>query len=316
MKKLITVSILIISISTTSQIGSAQNDKAPCTPNLAVAKLLDGLRISDRGYLSIGEIYAYCLPKPVRESSSNYPYDPDDGGKLSTVLKKADGTVLNTFVWYAENVSTIWVMSSYKTVGGNKALKPLEPGNYQLEFAVEDKPFYRFNFSVSKMPNGDIYNPGDIYLLDGLWNDYAAFYYLKPDRYTQLDIWLRDKGKPSKKITQYEMKLTRESDGKVIAEGGGESSAMQLQPYWNHFNLSFRPPKEVTAQTNSYEFKAQEVLKTDGKYTISLSVDGKPYGEYSFTVKDGRIQSREPRDKTDPLSKFEDGNNTWWLKRK
>jgi len=32
-------------------------------------------------------------------------YSPDQGGKLSTVIKNAEGQVLVTYVWSAENIS-------------------------------------------------------------------------------------------------------------------------------------------------------------------------------------------------------------------
>src|SRR5256885_1976323 len=227
-----------------AKVASAQTKSSSCSPSLSFGKLLNGVQISNRGYISLGQFYLTCLPEPVRKSSSNYPYDPDDGGKLSTVLKRSDGKVLTTYVWYAENISGLWVMDKYKVVGGQSSIKQLEPEDYVLEFAIEDKPFYRFPFSVSKIKNNDIYNPGDLYLLDGLWNDYGGLYYPKVDRYLQFLIWLRDKSATKKKETRYELKLIRVSDGKVIAEDAGADSALLLTSSWTPVNLSFRPIKD------------------------------------------------------------------------
>ncbi len=64
----------------------------PCTPGVSFWKLLDEVRVGyTDGRLGLGRIYAVCLPAPSKQSSSNYPYDPDGGGKLSTLVKSADG---------------------------------------------------------------------------------------------------------------------------------------------------------------------------------------------------------------------------------
>jgi len=85
-----------------------------CTPGVSFWKLLDEVRIGyTDGRLGLGRLYAVCLPPPDKQSSSNYPYDPDGGGKLSTVVKTADGKVLNTYVWYAESIGGLWELSRY-----------------------------------------------------------------------------------------------------------------------------------------------------------------------------------------------------------
>ena len=72
---------------------------------------------------------------------------------------------------------------------------------------------------------------------------------------------------------------------------------------------------------NSF-FKAGEILGEDGAYRIRLAIDGKPYGDYPFTIKGGRIelQGRQMREGTDPQDYITDhisgGRYTsWWLKR-
>ena len=64
------------------------------------------------------------------------------------------------------------------------------------------------------------------------------------------------------------------------------------------------------------------MLQEDGRYSVRLTIDGKPYGQYPFTVKDGRIQlqGRQVHAGTDPLLYIVDylsgGRYTsWWLKR-
>ena len=118
-----------------------------CTPGVSFWKLLDEVRVGyTDGRLALGRLYAVCLPAPGKQSTSNYPFDPDGGGKLATLVKTADGKVLNTYVWYAESIGGLWELSRYKVLGGYEAVNPLAAGNYVLEFTVEDKPFYRFRF--------------------------------------------------------------------------------------------------------------------------------------------------------------------------
>lgn len=72
---------------------------------------------------------------------------------------------------------------------------------------------------------------------------------------------------------------------------------------------------------NSY-LKAADLLREDGKYSVRLTIDGKLYGEYPFTVKGGRIefQGKQVREKTDPMDYIVDymsggKYSSWWIKQ-
>lgn len=291
-----------------------------CTPGVSFWKLLDevGVGYGD-GRLQIGTLYAVCLPPPAQQSTSNYPYDPDGGGKLSTVVKTADGKTLNTYVWYASSIGGLWEMSRYKLLGGYEAVKPLAAGNYLLEFAIDDKPFYRFPFSVVVVKSDDPYQPaGSRYLLEGAWNDYGNIYYQRNDPQSILTFttWVQDKaGHPSKTAVPYELKLVNARDGRLVAENSG---SLRLEPRWLKAQLNFRP---AGGDKNAY-FKAGDLLREDGRYSVRLNINNKPYGEYPFVVKGGRIelQGKQIREKTDPMVYIVDylsgGRYTsWWIKR-
>lgn len=84
---------------TNSRLAPANRAKA-LHAGVSFWTLLDEVRVGyTDGRLGLGRLYAVCLPAPAKQSTSNYPYDPDGGGKLSTLVKTADGKVLNTFVW-------------------------------------------------------------------------------------------------------------------------------------------------------------------------------------------------------------------------
>jgi len=120
---------------------------------------------------------------------------------------------------------------------------------------------------------------------------------------------------PRPRQIQYELRLVRDADGKAIAGGGGETSAMTLRPDWGGYKLSFRPL--AVAPGGSSEFHASELLKADGVYRIELSLDGKPYGVYRVAVKGGKFRrdAADARAAEGALMPLENDANYWSLQR-
>ncbi|HLL69906.1 MAG TPA: hypothetical protein VK363_00655 [Pyrinomonadaceae bacterium] len=318
-KTLLVAAFVLVMLS--ARVAHAQKTvETNCAPGVTFASLLNSVKIGyTDGRLSLDRLYAVCLPQPVRQSASNYPYDPEGGGKFSTVIKRADGQTLGTYVWYAESIGGLWELSRYKIVGGAQSLKPLSQGAYVLEFAIEDKLFYRFPFSVVEVRGDDPYSaPGQRYFVEGAWNEYGNLYYQRNDPASSLSFttWVQEKaGHETKRSVPYEMKLVRESDGKVLA---ADRATLRLEPRWLQARFSFRAEG---GDPNSY-YKAGELLKEDGAYSFRFTLDGKPSGTYPFTVKGGRIQiqGRQLRDGGAPLLYITDyiagGRHTsWWIKR-
>jgi hypothetical protein len=301
-----------------------QKGRDQCRPTIRFGSALGGISISNNGFLDLGPFYGICLPPPVRQSSSGHAYDPDDGGKLSTVLKTAGGQVLTTYVWYADK-SIYWELENYKIVGGPAAVKQLAPGAYTLDFCIEDKPFFRLPFSVSTQQNKDIYNPGLLYSLEGPWNNYASLLYVNPNRYLQFSLWLRNKEQQGKKETHYDIRLVRKKDNKVLAGDWGDDAALILKPGWTPISLYLNRLKSERPANGSSEFPLAEVLRSDGEYVVTLSIEGKPYGEYSFTVSDGKIrpQGLQEPETAEPLLFIEPPGELvyppgglYWLRRR
>jgi hypothetical protein len=238
------------------------------------------------GYLHIDKLYAVCLPQPATSSDSNYAYSPDQGGKLASVLKNAEGQVLTTYVWSAENISGLWELSNYKVIGGEPSIKPLGVGSYSLEFQIEGAAFYRFPFSVASVPSDDPYQPpGTRYFIEGPWNTYGNLFYQRNDAEQSLrfTVWVQDKaGHAQQKSVPYTAELVRARDGGVIGSDKGELRADQ---HWRQLDVSFHPGSDA----NAY-LKAAEVLHEDGGYKVRFTMDGKPYGVYPFTVRGGKIE--------------------------
>ena len=298
----------------------SQQAQTGCTPGISYWKLLEAIGVGyTDGKLRMDAMYAVCLPTPEKQSDSNYPYDPDTGGKLSTIVKRTDGTVLNTYVWYARNSVGLWELNGYKVVGGHEAVKPLAAGDYVLEFAMGDRPFYRFPFSVVEMKSDDPYMPpGARYFIEGAWNDYGNIFYQRndPESSFRFTTWLQEKsGRETKRSVSYEVKVVRERDGKMLAEDAG---TLRLETRWLKVDFLLRP---AGGDKNAY-FKVGEVLREDGGYSVRFALDDKPYGRYPFNVKGNRIQfqGRQIRENTDPMRYIVDylygGHYTsWWIQR-
>src|SRR5690349_13907148 len=180
-----------------------------CTPGITFGSLIGSVRIGyGDGRVNIEKLYAACLPPPARQSKSSYGYEPDDGGLLAMRVKSADGQVLNTYMWYAERIGTIWEMSRYKVVGGYESVKPLAAGDYVLEFAADDKPFQKFTFTVAAVKSDDPYQAaGNRYFIDGAWSEYGNLYYQRNDPQSSFTFttWVQDRaGREAKRSIPYE----------------------------------------------------------------------------------------------------------------
>jgi hypothetical protein len=258
-----------------------------CQPHVDLAGLLNNVHVN--GTLHIGQLYARCLPKPSKVSSTSYEYNPYDGGKLTTTLKSSSGQVLNTFAWYGNNIQSLWELSRYEIVGGAPALKKLSPGKYLLEFALEDKVFQSFPFSLTTRQSSDQFNPEAIYIMDGRWSDYAEMYSPNLDRFIQLSVWLRNEqnlNDPKPRAAPFHIRLIRENDKKILAEDS--EGKLNLWPEWKQYKLSFRRLNAAATKDFS-EFKLSEILAVNGKYRMDLELDGKPRSSYSFTVAGGKL---------------------------
>jgi len=298
-----------------SKIASAAN----CTPGVSFWSLLGSVGISYAGgQLQLDKLYAVCLPQPATPSESNYAYSPDQGSKLTTLLKGADGQVLTTYVWSAESISGLWELSSYKVLGGEQNIKPLAAGNYTLEFQIEGVPFQRFAFSVSTLPSDDPYQAaGTRWFIDGPWSEYGNVFYQRndPQSSVRFTVWVEDKaGHAQQKSVPYSAELVRLRDGAVI---GRDESTLRADQHWRQLDVSFHLAGEESASP----LKAAALLSEDGAYRVRFSLDGKPQGTYSFNVSGGKLQLQGRQlESTAPVDRIVDylyggRYRSWWVPR-
>lgn len=311
---------MIAGILCVTWVSTSHAVQTSCTPGITYWSLLESVEVGYAdGRLNLGRLYAVCLPPPAKQSTSAYAYDPDVGGKLTTLIKSADGKILNTYVWYGESIGGLWELSRYKVLGGYQWIKPLTAGNYLLEFAAEDKPFYRFPFSVVEGKNEDPYQPaGARYYIQGAWNEYGNIFYQRndPESPLRFTTWVQNmRGVNNKTGVPYDLKLINLKNGLVV---GQDSGTLLLQPRWLKADLLLRPAE---ATKGSY-LKAAELLREDGRYVFRLTMDGKSYGDYAFDVKGGRIQfqGKQVPGKAEPMEQIVDylsggRYSSWWIKR-
>jgi hypothetical protein len=282
-------------------------------PGLTFSGVLNAVKLSPAdGQFRIEKIQALSLPEAKGTTSS--PYAPDGGGKLWTILKKADGTELYRFDWYAEKLEPpLWLLGTYKAkdlrtgkdAGGGQV--PLtEPGNYVLEFCLESGKFYTFPFAVSKTDAG--------YFLDGDWENWGYLLYAgaNPEEGLQFKIWLRNKAVGEKTVrTKIEIK---DAAGKLLCTSRPDTS-QTLTPEWNRFAFDLISPMEGTS--GGAYFKAKDLLANDGNYVLRLEMDGQLYGEWPFSVADHKLNyvGRTVRG-SDPLTFIDGGKDAWWYEKK
>ena len=162
------------------------------------------------------------------------------------------------------------------------------------------------------------YQPaGTRYFIEGAWNEYGNIFYQRNDPQSSLTFttWVQEKSGSGNKIsTPYEAKLINLKDGKVLGE---DSGTLRLEPRWLELKLFLH-----AAGDKNTSLKAADLLREDGRYSVRLTIAGKPYGEYPFTVRVGRIefQGKQVKEKTDPIDLIVDylyggKYSSWWIKR-
>jgi len=317
MRNQLAAAILFLSSGATS--AAPLNAPISCTPGVSFWSLLGAVDVgSTDARLHIDKLYATCLPAPKAPSNSNYAYSPDEGGKLATNIKDADGQTLATYVWYAESISGLWGLSSYKVLGGVDGAKPLAPGKYVLEFTADGAPFYRFPFAVAAADNDDPYQPpGKRYFIEGPWNEYGNIFYRRndPESSLRFTTWVQDRAThPLQQTQPYEVQLVRVRDGQVLGTDKGE---LHADRQWKQLDALLRPSG---GDGNSY-MKAKDLLHEDGAYRVRFVLNGKPYGTYPFTVSGGAIQLQGRQlDAVDPQNRIVDylyggRYRSWWIPR-
>jgi hypothetical protein len=284
----------------------------PPAPTIMYSNLLNGVKLDHKtGRFRIDTMNALFLPKPVRESKMIYKYNPKDGGKLDAILRRGSTDVATFHFYGQERKAPTWTLNSNELDGGaahDFNLK--QPGDYSLEFQIEGKPFQRFDFSLSTIGSDDVYDPGEVYVLDGPWSDYGYLYYSDavPSNNLSFKTWFRLPGKVEGRPSQKIKVELLDSAGAVVAGTRG-STSYYFSLEWKRYDFMLHNSKGA--------IRASDLLAKDGNYTVRVTVDGQKYGSYPYTVSGGKLlrQGRADRASTNPLDFVEGGRDAWFSKR-
>lgn len=298
-------------------VGTVVSQASDNPPGLLYSTLLNGVKLNQQtGSLRLEDIQAVFLPVP--QSTDSWKYNATDG-KLTATLTTDQGKALGEYRFHARQTRGVfWLLGSHQvtTPGGGTGndIKITSAGNYLLQFAVEDKPFYKFPFSVAVQTSGDEFDPGKRYYLDGDWSKMGYLFYggANPKSSIEFKTWLRDKNKTDAfRSDKVDIRVIRSSDKKVVAVSGTRSngSTYQLKPTWVRYSFVLHTPKTVEP------ISAADILKNDGNYHVEVVVNGSNTARFPFSIKDNKIPKtgRQIRESTDPKIYVEGGRDAWWL---
>jgi len=289
--------------------GAAVTDD---TPRFLYASLLNGLEFDSRtGDLQLATIQV-ALPSPPGGGR----YAPEGPGKVWAVIATGAGAQVARFDFYAEKgEGAMWVISSYtltRLEGGaaQGSRLRLAPGDYVLESHLPTGCFYTFPFTVSLAQGGG----KNYYFLDGDWGSWAYLLYAGADPEEALiwKVWLRNKAPQDSKTVRTRVEVVRDADRALVCTSR-EGESQDLTPRWNRFAFDLIHPMQGTG--GGAYFKAVDLLRKDGSYTLKMSLDGQPYGTWKFAVAGGKLSrtGRADRAQADPLTFIEGSRDAWWF---
>jgi len=173
----------------------------------------------------------------------------------------------------------------------------------------------RFPFEIVVKSSGDPYNPQKRLLLNGAWNDHA---YLTTTRVGNWNfkVWVRTTDGKNKQ-SKGNIRLIRDRDKKLVAVG---RTNFRMEGNWTRETFELQKPGKQNSKGEYFsnmEIRADRDKFEDGNYTLNFNLDGKVYGAYKFSVKNGKIQyqGNQIRKSTDPLRYIEGGTDSFWLKK-
>lgn len=250
------------------------------------------------------------------------------GAKGYTMLRSADGTELYRMDWEAEAIKTPYTLLQIHTTTDLATNEPIfgfiplnKEGDYVLDFYLESGQFYTFPFSVKTVQPVNAFSGQTWWVMEGDWQKWGYLYI--PDNNSEQNLywkmWLRRVSQNDKS------ELHEEHDIKVKITGPkgvvcvSRDATRDLGPTMTRWEFDMVYPSKGTKETSWNEyFKAKHLLATDGKYTLTVTMDGNLYGEWPFEVKGGKLQYKGRSDRaTAEHTRFvEGGLDAWWYEKK
>ncbi len=300
-----------VAVSDKSDGAPVQETVQKMPPGILFSTILSNVNVNAKdGWLKLGnQIQNVFMP---------------DGSTGKVVLSKANDSEFSHWDWKLDGFG---LKPPYKLFGFKMALKPdgsmfpvrdlklTAAGNYTLDFYLADKKFYTFPFSISTLEPADPFDGETMYFSDGAWSDWGYLSYREADPENNLywKIWLREKSfkTPDHKV---KIEIIRDADKKVICQNRDDATN-RFQHNWVRYEFDMINPPAKTS--GGGYFKAKDLLAVDGGYTLKMTMDGKEYGTWKFSVIGGKpnYSGRTERGKADPLTFVEGGKDAFWYER-
>jgi hypothetical protein len=285
-------------------LAAAQNP-----PGLSFAALLNNVHlVSDKAIFSLGNQMQATFLEP---------------GTEGWVILSKSGEDRIRWTFKTEEIKTPYTRLDFITITDLKtkatiyeiALK--EPGDYLLTFHTDKGPFYRFPFSIEKIASPDPFMGGDLWFMNGEWNSWGYFYYYNADPGQSLywKMWMRHQDHSVlRKDAKFIAEVVRAKDKKVICTSRSEIQ-WSFGREWNRVEMEMVYPTE---KGYGEYFKTKDLLASDGAHFVRVTLDGKIYGIYDFTIAGGKMQAagRTVRGTADPLTFVEGGRDAFWYRKK
>jgi hypothetical protein len=220
----------------------------------------------------------------------NLAFAPEGGADASVEVLDAEGKVLSSKKYFSDYVYTAKSFGRLR-VDGPADMQVTAPGNYVLQYTINDKLSTRLPFSVKVSGSGDPFDTAKKFRYDGPWCS-LGYIVMRPYKETMvphLFLWTGVADlKPDAKKDQLIAKVFR--DGKMVAHSKRSAGAITNEHYRRSVCGFFAPHEDRRAYAAA-PFTREQLL-TNGKYNIRIErqSDNALLRNFVFTVADGQVQ--------------------------
>lgn len=301
MKKIILIAGLMVALF----YGTAHTDGY--APAMTYARFLNVITMSTNGRLFLGEFTATFLP-------------PDAAGNI--ILRTAAGQELIKWEYsttaLARPYSKINILrytdpKTGQSLSGS-GIDLTQCGDFVLDFYLPSGLFYTYPFTVKKLEGSDPFSGNPVYYLSGDWEKWGYFNYdgADPEKNLSWTMWFRHPGFEDHKTYKVLVEISRDKDKKVLFQYSQEQN---LSQQWERYEMmiGFAPPNPNAGSA----IIAKDLLSVDGPCTLTVKLDGKPYGTWKFNIAGGKFQykGRTDRATADPKTFIEGGNDIFFYEK-
>lgn len=271
--------------------------------------------INVTGIYALRGINALFLPvKDIKGKDVNYgAYSPKEARIHVTITK--DGQPFFHKLSFTAESNGVQAVMDIVDQGNDLHRNPPPPftdGKYLLEFFLDDKKFYEFEFKIVKQTIDDVYAAVKAcYLVHGPWDE-LGFISFDDANVVNFTMYIQTETMTKKECEEHFIeKLTTDlyKDGKLIATMTNPKKQRDINREWGDYINTFNFPG------GGYHPVKKEDL-TDGKYEIKVIAGGANL-LFPFEVKNGQIKLLPQQDRAiykDPFTLIEGKNTKFFIK--